>query len=410
MTEALRHADPGMRLLARVRELSFPRFPGSAEEGRAADLVAEELAAAGLAVAREPFTASRTALGRLRALAQLGLAVGIGLAARTLRAEPAFVWPGALALLALASTAGRWRVSFERSFDDGPRVESANVVGSRPARGAAGTHLVFLAHLDSKSTRLPTFWPAAAALAALTWLALAAGWSAASALWGGEVPLAVPIVGYAVALALAVVTWNPLGNESPGAMDNASGLAVLGELARTLPADPALSGARLTFLATGAEELGLVGAMRWIAAHERELDSSVTVFVNVDSVGVGRGLLALDVNGFAPDGRRMADPLRAAARDADVRLRVVPFVPGVGVDTMPIAARGFATVSVLGEVLGAASRRIHSRDDVPEFLEPQGLAAAVRFTHALARRLAGPLPVESEPHRAVTPRAVPRGA
>lgn len=423
MSRGASPADPGARLLARVRTLAFPRFPGGAEEARAADLLAEEFRAAGLTVRREPFTAGRTALARLRALVQIGFALGIGLVARMLRAEPELVWPAALALLALGSTAGRWRLSFERLFDDEPLVESANVAGTRAPRGrgaaeasgvggAGGPHLVFLAHLDSKSTRLPTFWPAAAALAALAWLVLAAGWSGAAALGGGDVPVAVALVGYAAAVALAAVTWNPLGNESPGAMDNASGLAVLGELARVLPADPALGDARLTFVATGAEELGMAGAMRWIAAHERELDPSVTVFVNVDSVGVGRGLLALDAHGFAPDGRSVADHVRTAAREAEVRVRLVPFLPGVGVDTMPIAARGFATVTLVGEVLGSASRRIHSREDTVEHLDPVALAAAARLVHALARRLAGPTVTESasEAERKGRPAAAARHA
>ncbi len=405
MSRGASPADSGTRLLARVRALAFPRFPGGAEEARVADLLAEEFRAAGLTVRREPFTAGRTALARLRALVQIGFAVGIGLVARMLRAEPTLVWPAALALLALGSSAGRWRLSFERLFDDEPLVESANVAGTRAPRGrgaaeaaaAGGPHLVFLAHLDSKSTRLPTFWPAAAALAALAWLVLAAGWSGAVVLRGGDVPVAIALIGYAVAVALAAVTWNPLGNESPGAMDNASGLAVLGELARVLPADPALADARLTFVATGAEELGMAGAMRWIAAHERALDPAVTVFVNVDSVGVGRGLLALDTHGFAPDGRSVADHVRTAAREADVRVRLVPFLPGVGVDTMPIAARGFATVTLVGEVLGSASRRIHTREDTVEHLDPDALAAVARLVHALARRLAGPTVTDTEP-------------
>jgi len=55
-----------MSLLHDVERLAFPRFPGSEGEKRAADLVAARLTDAGLDVTREPFRASRTALGRLR--------------------------------------------------------------------------------------------------------------------------------------------------------------------------------------------------------------------------------------------------------------------------------------------------------------------------------------------------------
>ena len=294
----------------------------------------------------------------------------------------------ALGLLAAAASAGRWRISIERAYDIGPSFESANVVASRPPRRTPALHLVFLAHLDSKSTRYATFWPAIAMLAALAWLLMAAVLSGAAALAGATVPVAVSAVGYALVVALLVVSWNPAGNASPGAMDNATGLAVLGELARTLPRDSALASAGLTFVATGAEEAGLVGAFRWIGAHESELDPCRTVFVNVDSVGVGSGLLALDANGETPDGRSLTAVLAAVARSEGVRLRIVPFLPGVGVDTMPIAARGFPTVSLLGEVLGAASRRIHSAADTVDPLCPEGLEACVRVATGLARAVA----------------------
>ena len=379
------HAATGRRLLARVAELAFPRFTGTDEERRAADLMAAEFAAAGLRVTREPFSASRTALGRLQFLVQGGLALGLGVVARVLRFDAGLAWPACLGLLAVAATAGRWRISIERAYDVGPTFESANIVASRPARGTPAPHLVFLAHLDSKSTRFATFWPAGIVLAALAWLLVAAVFSGVAALAGAPVPLAVSLVGYLLAAALLVVSMNPAGNASPGAMDNATGLAVLGELARTLPHDPALAAARLTFLATGAEEAGLVGAFRWIAANESELDPARTVFVNVDSVGVGAGLLAIDVNGETPEGRPLRVVLAEVARAENVRLRVLPFLPGVGVDTMPIAARGFPTVSLLGEVLGSASRRIHSAEDTVDRLCPEGLASAVRVATGVAR-------------------------
>ncbi|MFN8179661.1 MAG: M28 family peptidase [bacterium] len=383
-------ASGGRGRLARVEELAFPRMAGTDGERRAADHVAARLAALGLDVSREPFRVSRTALGRMRRLLHGLVAAAIVFFAALARRGAAEAWIVGVATLALMLGVSSWRRSIERAFDIGPEIGSENVAGRRsPKRsGGATCRVVVLAHLDSKSTRFPTFWPASAVLATLAWLAFATALAALGALHPGYIfPRAAAAIGWALAALLFVVAWNPAGNESPGAMDNASGLAVLLELAESLPREAALDGVELTFLATGAEEVGLAGAMRWIQAHERRFERSRTTFLNVDSVGVGKGLLAIDVRGRAPDGRPMRRMLAEAAQAAGVRLRVLPFLPGVGVDTMPMGARGFATASILGEVLGAASRRIHSARDTMEPLEEEGLEAAVRLCAQVVREV-----------------------
>jgi Zn-dependent M28 family amino/carboxypeptidase len=248
---------------------------------------------------------------------------------------------------------------------------------------------VFLAHYDSKSALFPTFFPVLLILlGAGCSLALAA--LSVTALVSDSRPLdaiASILLGSAGAVAFLVAAINPHGNESPGAMDNASGISVLLALARALPAERSLDATELVFLATGAEEIGLCGALRWIQRHAAELDPSSTVFVNIDSVGVGNGLLFLDVRGHGPDGRAMKDLVREAAARERVAARRVRFLPGVGVDSMPIGSRGFATVTILGKVLGSAARRIHTRRDTLEHLREDALQNAFSFARALAREL-----------------------
>lgn len=392
-------------LLDLVRRFTFPRFPGTEGERRAADLVAAEFTAAGLHVTREPFEASRRAIFWIRfALHGAGalLTMALGWWASE---SPALASACGAALLFMFASSVKWPRLFEKLFDLPGRVASENVIGRVPPRaghlaaGAAATssrtrpalQLVFLAHLDSKSSRDPTFVPVALLLGAMLIVFVLFVRAALAAVGLATAPpalLTFPL-GCIAAIALLRAMANPSGNASPGAMDNASGLAVLVDAARRLPADSALAGAELVFLATGAEEIGLCGALRWIQAHGAECDRGSTAFLNVDSVGVGRGLFALDVHGLAPDGRKMAQVVRAAGAASGVTTRVLAALPGVGVDTMPIAARGFATVTVLGQVLGGASRRIHTERDTPEALGEEGMRDAQRFVHELARQLAG---------------------
>ena len=81
-----------------------------------------------------------------------------------------------------------------------------------------------------------------------------------------------------------------------------------------------------------------------------------------------------------------------AARAAGAELRRLPFLPGVGVDSMPWAARGFPTVSLLGDILGDPARRIHTPRDTLDHLTEEGLARAARTTRAIAVGAAHPIP------------------
>ncbi|MFQ6127745.1 MAG: M28 family metallopeptidase [Thermoplasmata archaeon] len=72
---------------------------------------------------------------------------------------------------------------------------------------------------------------------------------------------------------------------SYGADDNASGVAVLMEVASTL--NPEEMNIRLDFAFFSAEEMGLFGSRQWVKKHREEIDIERTLVLNLD--GVGRG-------------------------------------------------------------------------------------------------------------------------
>jgi hypothetical protein len=84
----------------------------------------------------------------------------------------------------------------------------------------------------------------------------------------------------------------------------------------------------------------------------------------------------------------MASVVKVAARASGVRMKFLGALPGVGVDTIPIASRGFATVTIVGQVLGSASRRIHSPSDTIEHLNETGLVDAATVVGEIARTIA----------------------
>lgn len=139
----------------------------------------------------------------------------------------------------------------------------------------------------------------------------------------GRIPGTVPGSGAVLLLA----HWDHLGECAPpeatdricnGAADNASGLAVLLELARRLRAGPPL-GRDIYVLAVTAEEDGLLGTRAFIKAPPLPLESILAAF-NFDMVAlapagaplgfVGRGQTKLDgliLETIAASGRRLGD-------------------------------------------------------------------------------------------------------
>ncbi len=81
---------------------------------------------------------------------------------------------------------------------------------------------------------------------------------------------------------------------SPGANDNASGVAVMLEVARVTAESPPAD-AELTFIAFGAEEQGLVGARKFVASKALPKDM---LMLNLDGVGVGPHTYAIEGNGI----------------------------------------------------------------------------------------------------------------
>jgi len=115
------------------------------------------------------------------------------------------------------------------------------------------------------------------------------------------------------------------GQAHPGADDNASGVAVALAVARDLQRRPLPAAARVRFLFTGAEELGLFGARAFVAAPPVPLDHVRAVY-NLDMVGreiTNGGPPQLAAVGIAGDPDIAAAALDAAD-EAGLALAPVP--------------------------------------------------------------------------------------
>jgi hypothetical protein len=165
---------------------------------------------------------------------------------------------------------------------------------------------------------------------------------------------------------------DPDGVILAGANDNASGTAVLLEVARLWHEQGVRPARSVLFAAWGAEELGLLGSRHYVQNPVFPLTQTVTC-LNMDMLGVGEELV---YDGTGP----LTTQLTAAAETHNITTTYMPDSGG-GSDHVPFRNAGVDT-SVLGWM---PDYNLHTPRDRIEAIEPDKLrAAGVMVAHALA--------------------------
>lgn len=163
-----------------------------------------------------------------------------------------------------------------------------------------------------------------------------------------------------------------------GADDNASGTAILLEVARVI----AESGGPLTrtilFVSFSGEEQGLRGSRLYVSRPLRPLSGTVGM-VNVDHAGVGNGRLTVGITSLP---KAVAADAGQATGLAD-RLDLFGFFPGG--DHVPFKEAGVPTVTV---VSGGGHPDFHQPGDTAEKIQPAILEAVARYVLAVTWKLA----------------------
>ena len=272
------------------------------------------------------------------------------------------------------------------------RVETANLLfqrsGTRPA-------WIVMAHRDSKSQLVPTLLRTAALVAVV------AGWAlllVLAGLWyaGGvfRFPGATIALGALLVLAGLVLALSWAANASPGALDNASGMAALLGAAKLLG-----DRSDVAFLLTDGEELGLAGARAVV-----EDLPPVQGVINVDGLDDDGRFIVAEGRGWRRRGTapQLAAALLVAAEILDYPIERRPLPRSLLVDHLPIAAAGIPALTLLRGGWGSLMR-VHRPGDSADRLNGRGsaegatlLAAAFRIlrgepsSHLAADQTAGP--------------------
>ena len=367
-----------------ITQLAFPRLVGSSGEAKAQDYIVQQFSELGMAVTPESFSFTKFPAEVLPRLL-CGLFVPVVLSVPWLGERfPISVCLACLLSLAVALLFTQWQKRFEGVYDVGRKYHSENIVatnGRKPSDKSPA--LLFVAHYDSKSQVLPIAVRAVAygiAIVVLIVLTTVMVIEVATVAWFPDYITLTWLPDFIVwsvagitTLCLLLLQINFTQNHSPGGFDNASGVGVMLEVARVVMAcDEEKS---ITFLAAGAEEYGMCGALRYVQKHADEYAQSNTYVINLDGLGVGNSVNVVTRYGI-PAVRTtdmLAKMFQTSGRALGIQVfeRYLPI--GVGLDSIPIASHGFETVTLTAGAVGRVALKVHSKRDRCDLLDVKSL-------------------------------------
>ncbi|MDD9974770.1 MAG: M20/M25/M40 family metallo-hydrolase [Candidatus Poribacteria bacterium] len=363
------------RAYQHIIQLAFPRLVGSAGETEAQDYIVQQFKALGLNVLWEPFSFTKFPAEVLPRLLS-ALFVPVVLSVPWFGARfPIPVCVACLLSLSVAMYFTQWHKRFEGLYDVGKKHRTENIIATNSRKPDNNTPaFLFVAHYDSKSQVLPIAVRAISygiAIIGLVILTIVMVVKVGRGVW---LPDAIvwSIAGITT-FCLLLLQINLTQNHSPGAFDNASGVGVMLEVARAVVE----RGERksVTFLAAGAEEYGMCGALRYVQAHTDEYDRENTYVINLDGLGVGNGVSVVTRYGIPPVRTTSAliRLFRTSGESLGIQVseRYLPI--GVGLDSIPVASRGLETVTLTAGDVGSAALRIHSKRDRSDLLNVESL-------------------------------------
>jgi hypothetical protein len=385
------------RLLDDIRRLSETeggRGSCTPGERRACEYAAEVLLRLGSQdVQIEPFQAIPSTY------APFGLAFAAALTGSLI----SLIYAGWAALLlgAIFNALGFWAMLAETEFAASwthwilPKAKSQNVTARIPPSGPVKARAVLCAHIDSHRT--PVFYSSNAwyalfaILIALTFLSMRAGallfglgmllgWSWVR--WSGL------LVGAVQVFALGMCLHADFTPFSPGANDNASGVAVALALTQTLLEKP-LAHTEVYLALTGCEEVGAYGMAAYLQQHAKKLGSE-TIYIILDQVGAGQ-IKFLTADGLLLKHKTHPQALRLA-RGIVARRPELEAYEGVGLaytDALRATKKGLVALTLCTVPADEAQSgsNWHQMTDTLEHVIPDDLGKMVSFTQEILQEL-----------------------
>ncbi len=388
------------RIYRYVKRFSFPRLAGTEGEKRAVELTINTFKDIGFEdkeIEKEPFEFSdfySTTLIKLIMMMNLIFTLTLVLLIYIYPIVTIVVIAG-MAFLLFMILRGLKHPEYPGFWGKyyGEMLKATNVFVKIPAKlrdtNKAG-NIVISAHLDSKSQTLRTSWRIVLYRVMLFSGILLFGFYTAIHLYNlGIVQLEALIVHIGIWGLTIIISFSNIilmflntHNKSPGALDNASGMSIVFELASYFNNRPPLDNFNLWFCQFSAEELGTMGSRIFVNNHESLFIKGRVFQINLEIVSSAKHkkkknkVEYLKSYGIFP--RKKISPLlgkylKIAAEKENLRFRGFHVTTGAHSDTVPFHLRKYDAVDIATR---AAAKYAHNKVDTPDKVDPQILLEA----------------------------------
>jgi hypothetical protein len=272
----------------------------------------------------------------------------------------------------------------------GKTRSATNVFVKVPANNLPEKHagnIVISGHLDSKSQNFSTFWR----------VLLYRVWLYSGVCLGGflialiihtytTINLDFLVVSVGIWVSTIIVSLSNLfllflktDNISPGALDNASGMAIVFELSKYFQ-NVLINNFNLWFCQFSAEELGTMGSRIFVNNHESQFQKSKVFQINLEMISCkdhpNNQVEFMKSYGLIP--RKKIAPLLSkyiakAASEERVNINGFHSTVGAHTDSVPFHLRGYYSIDLITR---AGAKFTHSRFDTPDKVDPKVLLEA----------------------------------
>lgn len=191
--------------------------------------------------------------------------------------------------------------------------------------------------------------------------------------------LLIWIFSFIIILMNMLIMLNYTGNESPGALDNATGMAIVFELSNYFKKQP-LQNFNLWFCQFSAEELGTMGSRFFNKEYASQFSPHRTFQINFDVVSckeINKNRLEyIRSYGFMPRKKKtkiLNKYVRNASQEEDIYIKSIFGTIGAHTDSLPFRQRDFEAIDI---ITTRGTKFCHTKEDNPDKADPEILRQA----------------------------------